>query len=410
MAPSAASCLPLADVRHRVAERLRVRRGEIELAIAMRVFAIADPRNDHPEYVQGLRTSLTLAFDYALEVIEQDGDGDSRVPPGLLAQARNAARHGVTLDTVLRRYFAGYALLGESLVHAAAEVGEPGTRVEALLGGHALAFDQLVAAVSEEHRREMTALADRMPETRLARRVKQMLNGEQIDAADLAYDFGATHVGTVARGKEGHTVLHRLAGRLHKRYLLVTWDNNMTWAWFGLQEHSGSEVAQLHRAVKAIASQSQELTLALGEPAPGLGGWQLTHNQAAAALPFAHGGERVVRYASVALDVSVAADELLSRSLRQIYLDPLADEQDGGEAVRATLRSYLSLDRNISSTAATLGVNRQTVRNRLLRAEDRLGRSISECGSELDIALRLASGAAPRARASADDRSVPPGW
>jgi hypothetical protein len=45
--------------------------------------------------------------------------------PILLVQARLAARSDVSLDIVLRRYFAGYSLLGDFLVGEADRLGWP---------------------------------------------------------------------------------------------------------------------------------------------------------------------------------------------------------------------------------------------------------------------------------------------
>jgi DNA-binding PucR family transcriptional regulator len=47
------------------------------------------------------------------------------------------------------------------------------------------------------------------------------------------------------------------------------------------------------------------------------------------------------------------------------------------------------MDRNVTSAAAALGVNRHTVSNRLRAVESRIGRPISSCVAEIDAALRL---------------------
>jgi DNA-binding PucR family transcriptional regulator len=62
-----------------------------------------------------------------------------------------------------------------------------------------------------------------------------------------------------------------------------------------------------------------------------------------------------------------------------------------------TLRAYLVADRNASSAAAALGVNRNTIAERLRAIEAAIGRPLSACGPELEAALRLAEldGTAP---------------
>jgi sugar diacid utilization regulator len=83
-------------------------------------------------------------------------------------------------------------------------------------------------------------------------------------------------------------------------------------------------------------------------------------------------------------------DDLLGNSLRQLYLEPLESERDGGAALRQTLMSYFVADRNMSSAAAALGVNRRTVANHLQAIEQLWGRPMRECAMEAEAALRLA--------------------
>jgi DNA-binding PucR family transcriptional regulator len=108
----------------------------------------------------------------------------------------------------------------------------------------------------------------------------------------------------------------------------------------------------------------------------------------------------VVRYADVALLAAMLQDDLLADSLRQLYLTPLEDERDGGAALRETLRAYLATGSSISSAAMKLKVNRRTVRNRLVKVEEKVGRPLHTALADLETALRLqefdASRATPR--------------
>src|SRR4249919_3321922 len=106
--------------RATLVERLAERRSEIERAVTTMVYAIADPKEaTDPTYVEGLRMAIDAAIDYALASVEQSQARPPQVPAAVLTQARIAARNGVTLDTVLRRYFAGYTLFGDFLVEEA---------------------------------------------------------------------------------------------------------------------------------------------------------------------------------------------------------------------------------------------------------------------------------------------------
>ncbi len=112
-----------------LARRLRARGERIGEAMFARVReARFGPRGgEDAEYVAGLRAATMAGLELALAAIEDAPDGHApagrarpsragEVPAVALAQARRAARAGVGLDTVLRRYVAGYTLLEECIV------------------------------------------------------------------------------------------------------------------------------------------------------------------------------------------------------------------------------------------------------------------------------------------------------
>jgi DNA-binding PucR family transcriptional regulator len=85
----------------------------------------------------------------------------------------------------------------------------------------------------------------------------------------------------------------------------------------------------------------------------------------------------------------VLQDELLATSLRQLYLDPLRGERDGGVVAMNTLRAYFAASGNASSAAAALGISRRTVGSRLAAIEDRLDLRLDAASAEIETALRL---------------------
>lgn len=130
--------------------------------------------------------------------------------------------------------------------------------------------------------------------------------------------------------------------------------------------------------------------LAVGEPAAGVEGFRLTHRQAQSAQWVALRRRRTVtRYADVLLVSSALQDDLLAHSLRAIYLAPLTDGRDRDRALRDVLHAYFSSGHNVKAAAASLGIDRATVRRRLRAVEERLGRPLHACQPELALALRL---------------------
>lgn len=95
---------------------LRGRRAELEEELWNRVRAVQDAASPAEEaYVNALQPTIESGLDYGLEAIER---GPSAPPPPvpdtLLLQARAAARTGISLDAVLRRYCAANSLFTDT--------------------------------------------------------------------------------------------------------------------------------------------------------------------------------------------------------------------------------------------------------------------------------------------------------
>ncbi len=333
----------LERARSELAERLRERWPEIEQTALTRVYAVSNPAETaDPEYMEGLKAAVFAALDYGVAALEGSEGSSPPIPTVLLAQARLAARNRVSLDTVLRRYFAGYTLLGDFVIEEADRAGlSGGVALKGLLRVQAQIFDRLVGVVTEEFNREA---APPFPSSghRRAERVDRLLRGDLIDTAEFAYDFELTHVGVIAVGLRAESVMRELTGKLACRILSVNRDDGAIWAWLGTRQAPDLDELRL----LLPSSGSAPLAFAFGEPADGINGWRLTHRQAKAALPLALRREgSAVRYADVAILATVLQDDLLTTSLWNRYLEPLADDRDGGELARRTLRAYLDAGR-----------------------------------------------------------------
>jgi hypothetical protein len=359
----------------------------LEAAVATRAYAISDPREvTDPSYLHSLHGAFTAALEYAIAAIELDERRAPGIPPALLSEARLAARAGVALDTVLRRYFAGNALLGDVLVEEAEQVEVSSSVLRRLQRRQATLFDRLLETVSEEHVREARSWPSNSAERR-RECVKSLLAGELVDHSELGYDLGAHHLALMAKGEGSPEAMRVLAGKLDRRLLAVCREEESIWAcWLG-----GRSPLKAERALQALGEISLDRVLVtVGEPGEGLSGWRLSHRQAKAALPIAERrGQALLRYADVVLQASILRDDLAATSLHQLCLEPLERARDGGKVARETLRAYFSAERNVSSTAAVLGVDRRTVTNRIRTIEDLLGRPLEDFGAELETALQL---------------------
>lgn len=378
-------------VRSELSTRLRERQAEIEHAVLNRIISVSETNKPlnvttlDPEYLHGLHIAISAGVDFGLEVIERGEERAPPPPPALLAQARLAVRFGVGLDTILRRYSAGFVLLTDYLVEEIERSRVRGVKLQRLLRAQ-VALDHVLAAISEEYTRE----ANRRPSTseaRRAERVERLLAGELLDTSGLAYEFECTHLAVIACGNGASQALRDLASTFDCRLLSIRRGERTIWAWLGSKQ--STETCRLHQ--HASENWPTDITVAFGEQGEGLTGWRRSHREAKAALFVAMRSSKLfIRYADVAVLATVLQDDLLVTLLRRLYVEPLKEERDGGEVALNTLRAYFGAGRNVSSAAASLGVSRQAVGSRLRVVENRLGRSLDACAVEIEIALSLA--------------------
>jgi hypothetical protein len=376
------------SARLAIAPRLRVRQAEIVGEIGVRVASMPGSPSQDGEYMLGLQAAVSAAVDHGLTALETGDERPLPTPDPIVAQARLAARVGVPLDTVLRRYFGGYTLLLDFIVAEARSSGAvDGEALQYLLRGQGLVHDRVVAAVSEVYAREPKPRLESVAQRRTAI-VRGLLDGELLDIRPLRYQLeGSHHHGLLAVGPSGGDALRLLAGGVGCTSLIVRDAPDTYWGWLADRSPLPTEeLADRARRLPPVADGS--LTVAFGEPGDGLLGWRLTHRQARAAMAVArHRALRVTRYVEVALTATLLHDDLLADSLRSIYLQPLStDGVDPDLAIRV-LRAFFAADRNISSAASALDMNRQTVTKRLQAIDELLGGALHARAPDLELAL-----------------------
>jgi hypothetical protein len=372
----------LAEIRVEVVGRLRTQAAEIEDAIRVRAFAVADlSGHEEPGYREGLRAAIGAAIAFALGAIETGEHRVGPLPREVVVQARAAVRSRVALAIVLRRYAAGYSVLSDFLQRELHQGHLEGPEAFSALQRELTAlFDRLVAEVSAEFQQESERLS---AQSATSLRIRRLLAAEVVDLGDLNYQFDGWHLAAVAVGHAAEDQLRTLARGLGRRWLLAEFDG-MVAVWIG-----GGEFLEGSTLIAATSS-FDGLSVGIGGPATGLRGWRSTLRQAETALGFARCGRRpVVDYADVAIVASALEDDDLCRFLATAYLEPLARERDAGETLRRTLDAFFASGWNATSAAATLGVARQTITSRLRAYEEHIGRPLESCGTEVSLALRL---------------------
>lgn len=382
----------LGEVRAGIAERLLARRSEIEETIFARIrdAAFGHVGDEEAEYVAGLHTVVGAAVEFGVTAIEQGEEEVAPIPLAAVEQAHRAARFGVSLDTVLRRYIAGHGLLADFIMEEADRSDFSGS--EAVLR-HELrtrqtpVLERLTATIIEEYNQELERMG-RSPEQRRGEIVRELLAGKRLDSGDpakLDYDFDAWHIGVIATGESVGEFIRGVQAALGCKRLAVLHDASTTWVWFGRQRKlTAADVKRLS------VERPTDVSLATGEPRRGIEGWRVTHQEAQAALLVALcKPPGLTRYSDVLLEAAVLQQEVLATSLVETFLSPLNGLGYRGQTARETLRAYFEAKRNVSSTAHRLGVVRNTVESRLREIEERLGRPLHTCSAQLEVALRV---------------------
>jgi PucR-like helix-turn-helix protein/diguanylate cyclase with GGDEF domain len=375
----------LKTIRFELVARLRERLAEIEDAIFARARTLsASVGEEDPEYVAGLKATVSESLDFALVHIEKGEEWTGPIPSTAAEQARRSARAGVRLDTVLRRYAAGDRLLGDFIMDE--DDRFPSQALRKVLRIHGPQVDRLMAAVATEYMDEVARMR-RSPTQRLAERVQRLVAGETpADIGDLEYTFDAWHLGMIVKGEKAEACVRGLAAGLGSQVLVVPRGDGIVWAWLGARRPLAAP--DLERLLsRGVAGDA---TLAVGEPRRGLDGWRLTHREAQAAQEvMLLKPQRLTRARDVTLVAAVLRDDALAKSLFETYLAPLDGHGDSGAVLRETLRAYFSAGLNAATAAAALAVDRHTVQRRLRKVEEALGRLLPDCHSELVVALSL---------------------
>jgi transposase-like protein len=361
---------------------LRGRRGEIEKTVLAKIQHLAHPAAGMDSaYAAGLRSAVAEMVGYGIEGIENGFEWP--LPHAAVSQTRRAAREGVPLDLVLRRYATGSRTLDEFIVVEAEDI--PSRVLGQILSDQAPRVDRLLELVASEYKDEYERTR-RSPARKKAERLIRFAQGDSPGSPiDLDYDFDIWHVGLILVGPNAELATRACAERLGYRSLHAARDSETNWAWLSRRRRPPS------RKLEGLLAENlpPEVSIAMGEPQHGLAGWRLTHREAQMAQQaMLQSPQRIVRGRNVILRVGVTRDDTLVRSLLDGYLTPLKRHANAEKLLEA-VRAYLATGGNAAAAAAAIGVTRHTVQRRIRAVEETLGRSFSSCQAELHVALQI---------------------
>jgi DNA-binding PucR family transcriptional regulator len=316
-------------------------------------------------------------------------------PHDALLYARDLARRGADLSVLLRAYDLGHRHFWSEWTRAcAARTADPAVLNELYdVSARFLFayFDAVPAAVTSAYRDELSHRTD-TGEARRAEAVCAILGGLVGDVRPRERELGyplveARHVALICddAAPAARTALLRAAHACGVAALVVRAEAQALWAWFALTDDAPAALEQALADHDALHGA----TLALGDIATGVDGFCDSHREAQLALRHGRGEHRLVRYRDLGAASLLAGDPRRARRFVERELGPLAAPDAATSRLRDTVRVYLQENANQASAARRLGVHVNTIAYRLRRAEERLGRRVTDRRFDLEAALLL---------------------
>lgn len=318
------------------------------------------------------------------------------VPEEALAYAREYVRRGHGVETLMRAYRIGQAGFTRMWLDRLRELTDDASDLADAMGffnDWLFAWVEVVEhQLTEVHLREREQWLRGAAAMRAAE-VRALLEGARPDVSEtskrLGYALDRVHVAFVVWSDSSDDLFSELeqhaaavAAALGASGTLVLPRGRSLVCWASVPLGEGSDPLP----------KSRVLRVALGTPRDGVEGFCRSHLEALEARRVAElcGRSGSVAFSDVALDALATADLDAARRFVEHELGCLAADDDASRRLRATLSTFFEEGASFVRAARRLGVHENTVTYRVHRAEELLGRRVTDRQLELRVALRLA--------------------
>jgi hypothetical protein len=322
----------------------------------------------------------------------------AEAPVTALEHARAMAARGHSVDVMLRFYRLGHEYFTEKLSDSLTDwIEDPAVALRTFAELERFGFryidriSSLVAAeyVAELDRRQNQARAERDDV------VRALLAGERVDSARaervLSHRLTGRQVGFVCWAEDRGVDLDGFAKRVG-RYLgdghpLVVTDGPLAvWGWAS----TTGDVKSSTMAAE-FAGPAENVHIAVGSPHPGAAGFRASHLEAIRTRRVIELSGRaapsITAFSDVALVDAISRDLETARAFVAAQLGDLARDGAKERGERAALLAVLDAQGSPTAAAHTLGIHKNTVLQRVRRAEERRGRPATNKVAELHAAL-----------------------
>jgi len=325
-------------------------------------------------------------------------------PAGNLA--RSLARRGQDLGILLKVYRTVYPTVFEIFTDVTDRLGDqdppPDQALKYLWNRAVHWLDDSVEALIATYYEERQMLAEGAL-IRRSQRINEVLDDPAVDgdaaSRDLAHPLTQWQTAIIlwdndAHGKGAQPLLD-LAARAAQllgapRPLALPVSTHDVWGWIATPTRP--DVAALSELAAELDGMAAHL--AVGTPQHGVAGFRASHAEASAAQRLCLSASRtppLVEYSDVELLCLLSLDDQMLARMVEREIGPLLGADKNLAPVRETALVYLTERQNVEATADQLFVHKNTVRYRLARAEELLGRPLTDHAAKVEIALRYVS-------------------
>jgi DNA-binding PucR family transcriptional regulator len=389
-----------ADLVRRIARVILDEPADLMAEVQAAVSAAADePLRSEPVLAAEVAASTRAnVLHWAAGILnEPAGRVPANLSPEVLGIAREAFRRGIE-QTVYSTYHAGQNVVWAYWMRTAfALSSDPAVLRQALAAGSksvAGFVEDMVAALSEQLRRERAELARSSHERRFEV-VSLLLDSAPITtaraSAQLGYDLRRRHTAaalwTDPRNPD-QAALAQAADALGpatgaRQVLTVIASSSSVWAWLAAAADIGAG------AIGAATAAHPAVRIAVGPIGAGADGFRRSHFDAVATqrLMARRPDLRVARFADVQLVALALQDE---QRAREFVARTLGQLTDADPELRDTLCVYIGEQFSAARAARALYTHRNTILNRLQRAERLLPLPLAGHGMEIGVALQIA--------------------
>jgi len=363
-----------------------------------------------PELEHLSEAAASASMEAQAATIEYGLDVEAVRPTLALEYTRRLAWSGVEPSTISRAYYLSHQwLFDRAQEFTRRRCADPAQATEVLGGLGRVLFrfaDALGGWLLTEFEAERAAIAQGSAAER-AHLVDEILAGTlpDVDSAErtLGYRLSRTHIGVrmwadvcVGTGRVSRVALRETATRISTLLgsqppLLIQDGPALLSAWVPLPADSTPMAGDA--AVERTVRDRSGVRAEVGNPGTGVDGFRETRRQADRAYVVATTGsnvsEQVVRYRDVGVVSLLAEDTNAARRFVDEELGALARNDAASAVLRTTLLTFLRHGSRHIDTASALYLHRNTVAERLKRAESLLPVPLAARRLQIENALLL---------------------